>query len=39
MTTVTFLEHLFGFLDEIVFPAMAAYAIWLIRQWLAMPKG
>lgn len=38
MTAVTFLDHLFGFIDEIVFPTMAAYVIWLLRNWLQKPR-
>ena len=40
MSAVVFLEHLFGFLDEVIFPALATYALWMLRGWLAMrPPG
>lgn len=37
MTTVTIIDKLLNICDETVFPLLAAYAVWLLRQWL-MPK-
>lgn len=39
MTTVDFLDKLLQALDEIVFPAMAAYALYLVKSWIEKQKG
>lgn len=39
MTTADFLDHLLRNLDEIVFPALGAYALYLIKSWIERQKG
>lgn len=39
MTTVDFLDKLLQALDEVVFPALAAYAIYIVKTWIERQKG
>lgn len=39
MTTVDFLDKLLQALDEIVIPAIAAYAVYLVKVWVERQKG
>lgn len=39
MTTTDFLEHILRSLDEIVFPALGAYALYLLKSWIEKQKG
>lgn len=39
MTTTDFLEHILRSLDEIVFPALGAYALYLFKSWIERQKG
>lgn len=39
MTTVDFLDKLLQALDEIVFPAVAAYALYLLKSWIERQKS
>ena len=34
MNAITILDRLFGLIDEVIFPALAAYVLWQIRQWM-----
>lgn len=40
MTTIQFLDHLFSVIDEILFPAFAAWGLHMLRRWLqrGLPK-
>lgn len=42
MTTGDFLDHLLRNLDEVIFPALAAYAVYVLREfvraWISRPK-
>ena len=35
MNTEDFILKLFGILDELVVPALVAWGLWMMRQWLA----
>lgn len=35
MTAILAIERLLGIADEVIFPALAAYVIWLLRGWLS----
>lgn len=37
MTTVDFMDKLLQALDEVVFPALAAYAIYMLKVWMQRP--
>lgn len=39
MTTVDLFDKIFQALDEIVFPALAAYALYLVKSWIERQKG
>lgn len=39
MTTVDFLDKLLQALDEVIFPALAAYAIYIVKTWIERQKG
>lgn len=34
MTTADFIDHVLRNLDEVIFPALAAYALYLIKSWI-----
>jgi hypothetical protein len=39
MTTVDFLDKLLATLDEVIFPALAAYGIYMLKAWLQRTDG
>ena len=39
MTTVDFLDKLLQALDEVIFPALAAYALYMVKTWIERQKG
>lgn len=39
MTTADFLEHILRSLDEIIFPALAAYGLYLVKSWIEKQRG
>jgi len=38
MTTADLIEHILRSFDEVLFPALTAYAVWLLRQWVQPKK-
>jgi hypothetical protein len=34
MTATIFLEHLMGFVDEVLFPLIALWAAWQAKRWM-----
>jgi len=39
MGSLDFLDKLFGVIDEVVFPLLAAYVVFHLRSWLAGATG
>lgn len=39
MTSAEFIDHLLRNLDEVIFPALAAYALYLVKSWIERQKG
>lgn len=39
MTTVDFLDKLLQALDDVVFPAIAGYALYLLKSWIERQRG
>lgn len=39
MTTADFLDKIFQAADEVIFPALAAYALYLVKSWIERQKG
>lgn len=38
MTTVDFLDKLLQALDDVIFPALGAYALYLMKSWIERHK-
>lgn len=38
MTTVDFLDKLLQALDDVVFPALGAYALYMLKTWISRHK-
>lgn len=39
MTSADLIEHVLRSLDEIIFPALGAYALYLLKSWIEKQKG
>lgn len=39
MTTVDFLDKMLAALDDVIFPAIAAYALYLLKAWVQKSGG
>lgn len=35
MTDILVVERLLDICDEVIFPALAAYVVWLLRAWIS----
>ena len=38
MTTADIIDHVLRNLDEVIFPALTAYVVWLLRNWMQPKK-
>lgn len=38
MTTADFLDKIFQAMDEVLFPALTAYALYLLKHWIERHK-